>query len=85
MYIAILGLFNFIKDGEINARRPNREWLLKIRKGDFDYADLMEQAEAKVVLIDALYETSSLPKRPNNAAIEKALVAIRTQFYAKKA
>ncbi len=74
-----------LERGEINVRRPNREWLLKIRKGDFDYADLMEKAEAKVVAIDAMYDTSKLPKQPNNAAIEAALVAIRTQFYADNA
>jgi uncharacterized protein len=74
-----------LERGEINVRRQNRDWLLKIRKGDFDYADLMEKAEAKVVAIDALYETSPLPKRPNAAAIERALVAIRRQFYAENA
>jgi uncharacterized protein len=74
-----------LERGEINVRRPNRDWLLKIRKGDFDYAELMEKAEAKVVAIDAMYETSKLPKRPNAAAIERALVEIRTQFYEENA
>ncbi len=73
------------RDGEIKVRRPNREWLLKIRKGDFDYAELMAQAEAKVVAIDAFFETSTLPKEPNIAVIEAALVTIRTQFYAENA
>jgi uncharacterized protein len=49
-----------LKDGQINVRRPNRDWLLKIRKGDFDYAELMAQAEAKVVGIDAAFDASAL-------------------------
>jgi uncharacterized protein len=74
-----------LKDGAINVRRPNREWLLKIRKGDFDYAELMAKAEAKVTEIDAAFDASSLPKEPNLEVIEQALVRIRTEFYAAKA
>jgi uncharacterized protein len=70
-----------LKDGQINVRRPNRDWLLKIRKGDFDYAELMAQAEAKVVGIDAAFDASALPDKPNLAVIETALVTIRQQFY----
>jgi uncharacterized protein len=72
-----------LKDGAINVRRPNREWLLKIRKGDFDYAELMAQAEAKVTEIDAAFDASALPKEPNFEVIEQALVRIRTGFYAE--
>jgi uncharacterized protein len=74
-----------LKDGQINVRRPNREWLLKIRKGDFDYADLMAQADAKVTTIDAAFDASNLPDRPNMEVIETALVTIRTGFYAENA
>jgi uncharacterized protein len=74
-----------LKDGAINVRRPNREWLLKIRKGDFDYADLMAKAEAKVAQIDAHFDASSLPNQPDEAVIERALIEIRQRFYAKNA
>ena len=74
-----------LKTGTINVRRPNREWLLKIRKGDFDYAQLMANAETKVTEIDAAFDVSLLPKEPNFEVIEQALVRIRTEFYAEMA
>ena len=70
--------------GEIIVRRPNREFLLEIRRGDFDYLDLVAQAEEKVIRIDELYANSNLPDRPDKEAINEILVEIRGEWYSKR-
>ena len=69
------------REGEIRVRRPNRDELMRIRQGEFDYEALVDQAESKVVRIDALFAESSLPDEPDCAAIEQLLVEIRQAFY----
>ena len=68
------------REGEIRVRRPNRDHFMRIRQGEFDYDDLVAQAEGKVAKIDALFETCLLPARPNLAAIERLLIEVREDF-----
>lgn len=70
-----------LREGDVRVRRPNREQLLAIRRGEHTYDTLMEQAAAKMERIQDAYTQSSLPERPNYFAIEAALVHIREQFY----
>ena len=70
--------------GKVNVRRPNREQLLEIRKGAFDYDVLIEQAEQKLKAIDAAFEACSLPDEPNLERIEAVLIDIRRKWYAKR-
>lgn len=65
----------------IVVRRPNREFLLKIRKGDFEYADLVAKAEAKIEQVDKLFDKSNLPEKPDYQLINNLLVEMRSQFY----
>lgn len=67
--------------GRIVVRRPNREFLLQIRHGAFDYAELVDIAEARIEKIDELYANSNLPSKPDTAALNAALVQIRRIFY----
>lgn len=39
-----------LKDGQINVRRPNREELLRIRGGEYEYDDLIQRAVHSPVL-----------------------------------
>ena len=68
----------------VNVRRPNREELLEIRKGTFDYDVLIQQAEEKLKAIDAAFDASDLPDEPNSVEIEAILIEIRRKWYAKK-
>ena len=70
--------------GEVIVRRPNREHLLNIRAGAFEYADLVTEAETKVARIDALAETSLLPNMPDLAQIEQTLVTVRRKWYERR-
>ncbi len=67
---------------KIQVRRPNRDYLLKIRKGDFEYQDLVDIAEARAVELASLYAKSSLPTEPDAKEAEKLLIKLREGFYA---
>lgn len=67
---------------EIRVRRPDREQLLRIRSGACDYDALLAEAEAKLAGIEALYERSGLPERPDPEAAQALLVNLRRSWYA---
>ncbi|MFM8739802.1 MAG: nucleotidyltransferase, partial [Cytophagales bacterium] len=66
---------------QVRVRRAEREYLLKIRAGEFEYRDLVNQAEEKIQLIDELFKVSDLPAEPNVKKVEFLLVDIRQKFY----
>lgn len=68
----------------INVHRPNRDILLKIRKGEYEYTDLIADAENKILVMNDLYENSNLPTEIDDGFIDDLLVKIRKNFYAKK-
>lgn len=70
-----------LKDGKLLVRRPNRDELLAIRRGDWEYDALIALAEAKLARIEALYLNSPLPERPDKLRIERLLVETRKGFY----
>ncbi|WP_207434563.1 DNA polymerase beta superfamily protein [Sabulibacter ruber] len=69
------------RTGQIVVRRPNREFLLKIRSGAFEYADLVAMAEERIGKMDSLYAASDLPDEPDLERINQTLVQIRQEFY----
>ncbi len=69
------------REGVLRVRRPNREELMRIREGAYDYETLVAEAEAKVVRIESLFEQSSLPEEPDREAIERLLVEMRMDWY----
>lgn len=68
--------------GEIRVRRPNREFLLKIRAGEFEYEEMLGWAEEKITHIGSLFEASGLPEVPDMGSIEAVLVEVRERWYA---
>ncbi|MVM41260.1 nucleotidyltransferase [Spirosoma sp. HMF3257] len=70
-----------LETGQIQVRRPNRDELLKIRAGAFNYDELIQQAEQKLAHIDALAAASPLPDRPDLVTINQILVELRTALY----
>ena len=67
--------------GEINVRRPNREFLLQIRRGEFAYAELLAEADKLVARVETAFATSSLPPAPDAAAAEATLRRVRHSLY----
>jgi hypothetical protein len=68
-------------EGRINVRRRDREFLLKIRSGAFNYEELVELANEKVYRIDELYEKSDLPEEPDLKVAEELLIEMREELY----
>ena len=69
------------REGMVNVRRHDRDFLLKIRSGAFSYEELVEVANEKIIQIEDLYERSSLPEEPDVAKAEEILVEIRERMY----
>jgi hypothetical protein len=61
--------------------REDRDFLLSIRNGGFEYDELIEMVEMKMKTIEALYAQSDLPETPDVAKAEELLIKIREKFY----
>ncbi len=69
------------RDGEIKVRRSDRDYLLSIKQGKFDYDFLVDKAENIKNKLEVLYQDSELQEKPNLGVVNKLLVSIRTEFY----
>ncbi|OJJ16573.1 nucleotidyltransferase [marine bacterium AO1-C] len=67
--------------GKVIVRRPDRDQLLKIKNGEFEYDDLVKQAEDRANRLDELYAKSKLPEQPDIEGLEKVLASTREAFY----
>jgi len=70
-----------LEQGKIIVERPNREELMSIRRGEHDYDDLINRAEAKMKEVEAAYENSPLREKPDREAANHLLVEIRREYY----
>ena len=67
-------------EGVLRVRRPNRDYLLRIRAGEFDYEELVARAEEKLAEIREAFEHCSLPAEADRDAVNAALREIRLRF-----
>ncbi|MEC3905990.1 nucleotidyltransferase domain-containing protein [Tamlana sp. 2201CG12-4] len=65
----------------INVRRSDRAFLLDIKKGKFEYDELVSWAEERKLELEELYATSNLPERPDLNKINNLLIEIRNNYY----
>ncbi len=63
------------------VHRQDREFLLRIRTGEFEYETLLQMVEEKMAEIERLYAASDLPDTPDPTHAEALLVHIRKRFY----
>jgi hypothetical protein len=70
---------------KVIVHRPDadRDFLLRIRAGEFTFEDLLSRVEAKLAAIEAAYALSHLPEAPDTAKAEALLIHIRERFYEK--
>ncbi|HEX9509371.1 MAG TPA: nucleotidyltransferase domain-containing protein [Puia sp.] len=61
--------------------REDRDFLLRIRAGEYEYEELIEMVEEKMIRIEEAYGKSSLPEAPDGQMAEDLLVRIREGFY----
>lgn len=70
-----------LRDGKLNVKRPNREELLSVKRGDKDYDILLAKADRLMDSIQLYPETSILQDKPNMKKIESILVEMREKLY----
>lgn len=68
-------------DGEIHVERSDREFLLAIKNGEFEYEDLVQKAEHLKEELITLFKESNLPESPDKDLINALLIQIRKEFY----
>lgn len=66
---------------KVHVQRKDRELLLQIKKGAFEYDDLLNMVNEKMEKMDDLYAHSGLPDAPDMEKAEEILVTIRSEFY----
>lgn len=69
------------REGKIHVRRKDREELLKIRSGFYEYEDLVSMVNEKTHLINELFQKSDLPEAPDITKVNHLLVSIREEMY----
>lgn len=70
--------------GKINVFRTDREFLLSVKEGKFEYDDLLTKAEALKDELPALYRDSDLPIEPDVKKIDALLVRMREDYYSER-
>jgi hypothetical protein len=70
-----------LTEGTLHVRRTNREELLAIKTGNFQYDHLLVMADSLMQRIEAAYDKSTLPAAPDAASIESLLVQMRVELY----
>jgi hypothetical protein len=71
-------------EGKVNVLRKDREHLLAIKAGKFEYDELLEQAAALKEQLPLLYQNSGLIDEPDLEKINEVLVKMRELFYAEQ-
>ncbi len=70
-----------LTEGKIIVKRPNREELMSIRRGEHDYDDLINRAEAKMKAVEEAHEHSTLQDKPDRKAANQLLIDMRREYY----
>ncbi len=73
------------KEKKVNVKRPNRDFLLEIKSGKFEYEELLKMADVKQEEMELAFENSSLPDVPDLAMINDLAYRLRDKFYNEKA
>jgi predicted nucleotidyltransferase len=70
-------------ESRINVYRKDREFLLAIKGGKFEYDQLVQQAEVLKDELPLLYQQSNLQDEPDVERINELLVKMREEYYLK--
>lgn len=70
-----------LTDGIVHVYRPDREEIRGIMRGEWTYERLMEEVEGMDEALDALYEKSTLRKKPDHKGIAELYREICEESY----
>lgn len=65
-------------EGLLRVRRPNCDWLKRVREGEFSYEELVARAEEQVLRVEEAFARSALPERPDEKKVCEVLNEIRS-------
>lgn len=68
-------------EGKINVHRKDREFLLSIKEGKYEYDELLSKAELLKSELPSLYEKSGLQELPDIESINRLLIEMRKGYY----
>jgi len=68
-------------EGRVNVYRKDRDFLLDIKQGKYEYDELVERAEALKNELPLLYANSTLPYEPDLVFVNKLLNEMRENYY----
>ncbi len=71
------------REGKINVRRNDREFLLDIKQGKYEYDDLVARAEALKAELGDLYANAGLKDEPDMQEVNRLLIEMREDYYGK--
>ncbi len=66
---------------KVIVRRPNREFLLQVRRGEFSYEQLLQMTGEKIERIEEVFARSGLPDQPDYIQVNQLLVDVRREVY----
>jgi hypothetical protein len=69
-------------DGKLTVKRKNRDELLSIKRGEFEYHEVLKMAEDLMLQIEKETTKSKLQEKPDAKRIESLLVEMRAELYA---
>jgi uncharacterized protein len=72
------------KEKKVNVKRPNRDFLLNIKAGKYEYEELLKMADLKQTEMESAFEQSSLPETPDLELINDLTFRLRDEFYNDK-
>ncbi|MBO9636380.1 MAG: nucleotidyltransferase domain-containing protein [Chitinophagaceae bacterium] len=70
-----------LRDGVLQPRRNNRDELLAIKAGAYEYEELLDMSSRLMEQIELEWLNSKLPETPDSKRIEAILVTIRNELY----
>lgn len=83
--VRLLDMSTEIAEGKgIIVRRPNRDELMRIRRAEREYDELLADAESRLQSMDAAFEASTLPDSVDPELVHQLLVKVRKAFYADR-
>lgn len=65
------------KEGKLSVRRPNTDYLLKIKRGEVPLDAIITNAEERILGLDEIYANSNLPDNCDSEFVNKLLLEIR--------
>lgn len=68
----------------LNVFRDDREFLLDIKEGKYEYDELVKKAEILKNELPVLYQKSNLPDAPDIKKINRLLIEMRKKYYHSK-